>query len=199
MQPVDRADVDHARRVGRGRRLLELREQRPRQVEDGLHVERQHLVPGGVRILGEGRAPVGAGVVDQHVQRRLARPRSPAPGARPPPRCATSAGIAMQVPSFESSAAACVAGFDVARRDVDPRAGLDEAARDHQPDAARAPRDERHLARDREEILHDAPPLAPTGATGTCAALTAPVASSHARRITKLRSSLKTNGTPIVW
>ena len=73
LDAVDRADVDHARGVlGRGRRG-ELREQRHREVEDRLDVEREHLVPGRVGILLDRGAPVGARVVHEDVQRRLAR------------------------------------------------------------------------------------------------------------------------------
>src|SRR5262249_57552992 len=78
----------------------------------------------------------------------------------------------------------CLVAFGLlARRHVDTRAGGDEAARDHPPDAARAPRHQRHLARHREEIrrTHPCAPIA----SALAFFLTAPVASSQARRTMK--------------
>src|SRR5207244_5281422 len=46
------------------------------------------------------------------------------------------------------------AHLGLARRDVHLRAGLDEAAGDHEPDAARAAGHEGHLAVDGEEVRH---------------------------------------------
>src|SRR5213079_1683584 len=47
-----------------------------------------------------------------------------------------------------------VAHLGLARGDVDLGAGLDEAARDHEPDAARAAGHEGDLAVDGEEVRH---------------------------------------------
>src|SRR5438128_502073 len=47
-----------------------------------------------------------------------------------------------------------VAHVGLAGGDVDLGAGLDEAARDHEPDAARAAGHQSRLARDGEQVLH---------------------------------------------
>ena len=79
-KPVDGADVDDARRIARPTALLQQREKRLGEVEDRLDVDRQHLVPGRLRVLGERGAPGGAGIVHEDVQRRLARADLPRPG-----------------------------------------------------------------------------------------------------------------------
>ena len=72
LEAVDRADVDDTCWVAGPGAALEQWEAGARQVEDRLQVERQYLVPRRVGVLGERRAPVGACVVDQDVERRLA-------------------------------------------------------------------------------------------------------------------------------
>ena len=68
-QAVDRADVDHARgssALGRG---AQRPQQRDRQVKDALDVGVRDLVPAAGGKLLERRAPRGAGVVDEDVER----------------------------------------------------------------------------------------------------------------------------------
>jgi hypothetical protein len=73
VETVDGTGVDHPGGVtGRGCGL-ELRHEGTGEVEDRLYVEGEHLVPGRVRKLFEGGAPIRAGIVDQDVKGLLAR------------------------------------------------------------------------------------------------------------------------------
>jgi len=92
-------------RIARPARRLELRDQHARQVEDGLDIERHHLVPARFGVVRERRAPVGAGVVHQDVQRGLARGEGIGEGARAGVRREV-AGQCDAAAEFESSAAA---------------------------------------------------------------------------------------------
>ena len=114
----------------------------------------KHLVQRGVGIALERRAPVRARVVDEDVQRGLARGELGGERSAARPRCRSRAGSATHSPFFESSAATRVADVLLARRDVDLRAGLDEAVGDHEADAARAAGHERDLAADVEKVRH---------------------------------------------
>ena len=154
MQTVDGADVHDARGIpGPGGRL-ELRQQRPRQVKDGLDVEGEHLVPGGVGILGQGRAPVGPGVVHEDVQGGLTL--GDLAGE------AHGLGLAGEIggrgdagPHLRQLGRDLLARRRLARGDVDAGTGLHVAACDHEADSARASRDEGDLAFDREQVLHE--------------------------------------------
>src|SRR6266536_1493102 len=64
-QPVDAADIDHSGGIVRGSCRLKQRQERPREAERRLEVEVESPVPGRGRELLQGRAPGGAGVVDQ--------------------------------------------------------------------------------------------------------------------------------------
>ena len=68
-QPVDRADVDHPRGVVGLRGGSQSGEQADGQVEDPLEVRVQDPVPSARGELLERRAPDGAGVVDEYVER----------------------------------------------------------------------------------------------------------------------------------
>jgi hypothetical protein len=102
--PVDGPDVDDPGRLVGGAGRLEERHQELGQVEDALDVQRQHLFEGGLVELGQRGAPGGAGVVDQDVQ--ALDPRGHLVGqAAAPASVDRSAGMPMQVPLAESSAA----------------------------------------------------------------------------------------------
>ena len=136
--------------------------QRARQVEDRLHVERQHLVPGGVRDTPRSGAPQLAPALFTSTcsarsrARELVGERAALGLAAESPPAARRRCRASRAPPRPRSHV-----LGLARRDVDARAALDEAARDHQADAARAAGHERHLALDREELrrLHVPPRL----------------------------------------
>ena len=73
LDAVDRPDVDDAGRLLHRPRLLQQRHQEFGQVEDALDVEREHAFEGRLVEVRQRGAPGGAGVVDQDVERVLAR------------------------------------------------------------------------------------------------------------------------------
>ena len=112
VEAVDRADVDDPRRVAGRRRGRQGGHEVAGQVEHALHVEVEHAVPRGVGELGQRRAPVGPGVVDQDVERSLTLgdDRRPAAGTRrarsgwPAPRCTRRSRRARPRPASQTSA-----------------------------------------------------------------------------------------------
>src|SRR5215472_1635950 len=96
---------------------LEQRQERPGQEERRLQVEVNDLVPGRGGELRQRRTPGRTGVVDQNVQ-----------GLFP---------LADQ--SGQAQALRLGAGIGLARADVHAGSGLQQAARDHQPDPAGSP------------------------------------------------------------
>ncbi len=67
---------------------------------------------------------------------RSSRPVISSASARHPDSVDRSAGTERQTPTSESSVATASHGFGVARRDVDPGPGVDEATGDHPTDPA---------------------------------------------------------------
>ncbi len=146
---VDRGDVDHLGQVV-GRGLPEHRRQRLRQEEGRLQVQVDHLVPAAFRKFVERRAPGGAGVVDQDVERALVL----GVGLDQRLRAVERRHVGRQrdaVAEGRQLLGGLVAGRGLARRDVDARALRQEAFGDHAADAARAAGDERAAALEREE------------------------------------------------
>ena len=131
-------------------RLAQRRQERLREQERALDVDVEQLVERVLGVLVERRAPGGAGVVDQHVEigRCARRPRRPARRRRPgstgrPGSRRTMPGASRRV----QLGGRRVAGLGLAGRDVDGRAGLDEAGGDHAADAPRAAGDDDLLSR----------------------------------------------------
>ncbi len=149
---VDRADVDHASRVVLVAGRFELRYEEAREVEHAFHVEVEDPVPRGVVEVRHRRPPRRTGVVDEDVQRRLTL------GERVGE--ATALGLGGEVSRQRHAGADLgelggdlLAHRRLARRDVDPGAGLDHPPGDHQADATTAAGDERGLPLDREQIV----------------------------------------------
>src|SRR6185369_955547 len=97
--------------------------------------------------------PVRAGVVDEDVQGLLVCRQRVGDGAT----AGLGAAVARQrdaLALLREAGGDLVADLLLSRRNVDLRAGVDEAFGDHEADAARAARNERHLAANVEEVLH---------------------------------------------
>ncbi len=149
--PVDGADVDHPGRVLLGSRLAKQGHQELGQVEDALHVEGEHALERGLVELLEGRAPGGAGVVDQDVEG--ADPTRQLLGQTAAPVLGGQVGRQRRTgPVGRERGGDLVAGVGLARRDVDGGAGVDEPLGDHPADAAGPPGHQRRLALDGEEV-----------------------------------------------
>jgi hypothetical protein len=133
------------------------RHEEPREVEHALDVQVEHPVPRRVVEVGERRAPVGAGVVHEDVQRRLAVAdlAGQAPALVLAGQVGGQAGARAELRQLGRH---LVAHLGLARGHVDVGAGLDEPAGDHQPDAPGAPGDERGLAFDGEQVCGHAAP-----------------------------------------
>ena len=122
------------------------------EVEHALHVDVQHPVPRRVVVVGERRAPRGAGVVDQDVQ--------PVLTGRDLVGEAPALGLGREV-GRDPDALALLGqarrdlGADVGlpRRHVDLHAGADVGLGHHQADAAGAAGDHRGLAADGEQLV----------------------------------------------
>jgi EmrB/QacA subfamily drug resistance transporter len=155
-QRVDAAHVDHPGRViGRPGRLQQ-RQERPGQEERRLKIQVHDLVPGRGGKLGQRRAPVGAGVVDQDVNPLL----EPADlGGQP-----DALLLAGQVGRYRQDHAVLgqlgdggLPGLGLARADVDRSPRLQQPPRHHQPDPAAPAADDGDLAGEVEqvhELLH---------------------------------------------
>ena len=127
--------VDDPRRVRRAGSPLQHRRQVPGQEEDRGQIQVDDLAEPLLRKLAVGRAPVRAGVVDEDVQPVL-------PGGEGLDERRTAL-LGRDVTRQRHAGAepaelrrGAVAGFPLARRDVDPRAGLQIPFRDHPADSA---------------------------------------------------------------
>src|ERR1700761_5335104 len=151
LEAVDAADVDDPGRVvGRARRLQQ-RQERPDQEERRLEVQVDQLVPGRLGVLLERGAPGGAGVVDQDVHPGLGLAHHL---GQPP-----ALGFGGQVGGHRDHPAELLELVDgllprpgLARAEVDRRAGLEQTAGHHQPDAAGPAGDHGHPSGEVEEI-----------------------------------------------
>ena len=160
LDPVDRTDVDHPRRVVGVAAASSKRQERARQKERRLDVEVEHLVPRVGGKLGEGRTPGRARVVHEHVQAASRARRSPPrAGCRRLRRTGRPAGSRTS-PIFESSAATSSHTSRLAGGDVDLRPGLDVPSGDHRSDPAAPAGHEGGLAIDAEQIRHAFPLVA---------------------------------------
>jgi hypothetical protein len=168
VQAVDAADVHDARRVVGGGRLLEERQEGPRQEERRLQVQVEHLVPGRLGERGQRFAPGGPGVVDEDVQ--LVLPLAHRGGQPDALLLAGQVGRDRpHLPERREPLDGGVPGLGLAGADVDARPGLEEAAGHHQADPAGAAGDHGDLAGQVEQVhghLRSGAPAPPPDAAG---------------------------------
>ena len=154
MNPVDRTDVDHARRTLGRTDGVEQWAKELRQVKDTLHVEREHALPRLLVVVVHRRAPRGTGVVNEDVEMVLARGDLVSESS--------TLGFARQVGRNRDTGAvvrellraAASPDFGLTRRDVHRGAGVDEAPRDHLANTATSAGYQYDLARNVKERTH---------------------------------------------
>jgi hypothetical protein len=151
LQAVDAADVDHPGRVVGGSSRLEQRQERPGEIERRLEVEVDDLVPGATGKVRQGRAPGGAGIVDQDVDSIL----GPADLGGQPDAFLLAGQVGRE--GYHAAVRGELGDrglprLGLARADVDRRSGLQQAARHHQADPAGSPGDDGDLAGEIEQV-----------------------------------------------
>ena len=134
------------------------RGQRLREEERALEVQVHHLVPAALREFVERCAPGSAGVVDEDVQLRLARAvgRGQCAGAFQGGHVGRQRDAGPQRRQFGRG---LVARGRLAGRNVDARAGLEEAGSDHASDTARTAGDQGRAALQGKEVVHGGAPV----------------------------------------
>ncbi len=129
--------------------------QRAGQHEDALDVDVHHLVESRLGELAQWRSPGGAGVVEQRVDRVLSLGEVGDQRVDPLDRAQVGRDRLDRPVSGQFGDGGVQLGLFPAGQ-VHARAGLQQSARDHQPDAATATGDDGDLAVEAKQVCHGA-------------------------------------------